>query len=86
MHVCKIMYMVTIATLAGSSVMVAGGGSQAAGAVKQERSNVVKQHVFIVRQPFPIQGDPAPPVAPVGVAGPSSKINSRIDSKIYSRF
>ncbi|MGY4508949.1 hypothetical protein [Bradyrhizobium sp. USDA 3650] len=77
--------MVTIATLGGSSVMAAGGGSQAAGAVKQERSNVVN-HVFIVRQPFPIQGGPAPPVAPVGVADPSSKINSRIDSKIYSRF
>jgi len=86
MSFSKIACVVTMTTLAGSSVTAAGGGGRTTGMIGQDHSSSTKPHVFIVRHPFPIQGTPAPPSAPVGVAAPNSKINSRIDSKIYSRF
>jgi len=86
MSFSKIACMVTMITLAGSSVTAAGGRGRTTGVVGQDHSNGSKQHIFIVRHPLPIQGAPAPPTAPVGFAVPNSKINSRIDSKIYSKF
>ena len=81
----EILRLIIVAALAGNSAALAGDGGRTVGDAGPSRSHDARQHIFIVRQPFPIQQSPANTVS--GAANSSSsKIKSRIDSKVDSKF
>lgn len=76
----KMTGLVIIATVACGSAALAGGGGHAAGVAGANRPGGAKHRLFIIRRPLPIQGPASD--GTVGVGASSSKLNSRIDSKM----
>ena len=71
---------VIIAIVACGSAALAGDGGRAAGVAGASRPGGAKQRLLIIRRPLPIEGPASN--GTVGVGASSSKLNSRIDSKM----